>query len=67
MHPALGAPYGPQAAAEMTDYMKEAERLSRVLEDIAQTALRGVDNEQICGHLMDASALLAHFQRGEVK
>ncbi len=50
----------------MTDYMKEAERLSRTLEDIAQTALRGVDNEQIRGHLMDASALLAHFQRGAV-
>lgn len=43
----------------MSDYMKEAERLSRVLEEIAQTALRGVENEQIRGHLMDASALLA--------
>lgn len=50
----------------MTDYMKEAERLSRVLEDIAQTALRGVENEQIRGHLMDAAALLAHIQRGAV-
>lgn len=48
----------------MSDYMKEVERLSRVLEDIAQTALRGVDNEQIRGRLMDASALLAHIQRG---
>ena len=50
----------------MTDYMKEAERLSRVLEDIAQTALRGAENEQIRGHLMDAAEMLAHIQRGAV-
>ncbi|HZW25150.1 MAG TPA: hypothetical protein VFF26_06685 [Gallionella sp.] len=52
------------AESARADYMKEAERLSRALENIAQTALRGVGNEQIRGHLMDASALLAHIQRG---
>ncbi|MFZ5699696.1 MAG: hypothetical protein ACOY9J_13475 [Pseudomonadota bacterium] len=67
----LGTPDEAQTDAQRamladSDLMKEAERLSRVLEGIAQTALRGVENEQIRGHLMDAAALLAHIQRGAV-
>lgn len=35
-------------------------RMASTLEDIAQTALRGNNLDQIRGHLMDAAALLRH-------
>lgn len=57
MHPALGAPYGPQAAAEMTDYMKEAERL---LDQYDNACLSIIDMTE----WQARAALHAHIQRG---